>query len=103
MKRLEGTGAEASGEISGREPTRGAKRLRKPRRLARVASPIAEWMRAAGIRGARARDFEDFVRPERSWSALALPAPDPGFREGLRRRLWRIQVLTRGHRGFVRH
>lgn len=73
-------------------------------RLALLAAPADEWMRAAGFDGAHARDFEDFVAgDDRGWTSSWLPLPDPGFREGLRRRLWRLQVLARRFRELPRH
>ncbi len=62
-----------------------------------------EALRATGLEGARARDFEDFVSDDRGPVAGRVPLPDPAFREGLRRRLWRIQVLARRGRGLATH
>ena len=39
-------------------------------------------------------DFEDFMSGEQSFVNGDLPAPDPAFRERLRRRLWRTHVMT---------
>ncbi|MEZ4330356.1 MAG: hypothetical protein R3F35_01275 [Myxococcota bacterium] len=58
----------------------------------------------AVFKGACARDFADFVDGDAQWTASPPhPDPDPDFREGLRRRLWRMQVMARGDRGLVRH
>lgn len=72
--------------------------------LALFVAPSDEWLRAAGLEGAHALDFEDFVAgDDRGRSSARLPLPDPGFREGLRRRLWRLQVLARRFRELPRH
>lgn len=55
-----------------------------------------EAARSAGWSGARLREFEDFVAGEAGRAGLA--QPDAGFRERLRRRLWRIQAVTRNNR-----
>jgi hypothetical protein len=55
-----------------------------------------EAARSAGWSGARLRDFEDFVAGEPVRAGLS--QPDAGFRERLRRRLWRVQVATRSNR-----
>ena len=89
-------------------PSRHGKALRtaarrKQRSLALSAICGADAIRSAGFRGARARDFEDFVVGDRGWLAGLISLPDPSFRESLRRRLWRIQVLARRDRGLARH
>lgn len=71
--------------------------------LALSAPPSPAAVRDAGFEGSRARDFEDFVAEDAGWTTVLRPVPDPGFREGLRRRLWRIHVLKRAHRGPHRH
>lgn len=76
---------------------------RGPRALVLSAVAAADVIRSAGFRGARAQDFEDFVTGDRGWSPAVSPLPDPSFRERLRRRLWRIQVLTRRDRGVAHH
>jgi hypothetical protein len=49
-----------------------------------------------------ARDFAEFIEdPETSAGPLA--EPDPIFQERLRRRLWRMHLLTHGVSGFERH
>ena len=49
-----------------------------------------------------ARDFAEFIEdPETSAGPLA--EPDPVFQERLRRRLWRMHLLTHGASGFERH
>lgn len=84
------------GSISRAEPRFRARAL--------LGTPSAELIRAAGFAGARARDFEDFVSGEdRPFTATRLPLPDPGFREGLRRRLWQLQVLARRIRAPHHH
>lgn len=103
MKRL---GLDGLDSTSG--PSRHGKSMRttagrRPRSLISTAVSAAEAIRSAGFRGTRARDFEDFVAGDRGWTASLMPLPDPSFRERLRRRLWRIQVLTRRDRGVARH
>lgn len=77
----------------------------RPRRL-RLGVGLAtsaDGGAAAGFKGACARDFADFVGGDPPSSSPLPPHPDPGFREGLRRRLWRMQVMARGEQGVVRH
>lgn len=68
-----------------------------------LAAPDATEAPQAAFKGACARDFADFVEGDAPWTAARPPHPDPDFREGLRRRLWRMQVMARGDRGLVRH
>lgn len=75
----------------------------RPRRLRLGLATSADGGAAAGFKGACARDFADFVGGDPLSSSSPPPHPDPGFREGLRRRLWRMQVMARGERGVVRH
>ncbi len=75
----------------------------RQRVLALSTSFGSDALRAAGFRGARAQDFEDFVSGDRGRSAGIVPLPDPGFREGLRRRLWQIQLLAHRDRSHSTH
>ena len=104
MKRLGLDGLDSmSGPSRHGKSVRAAAAGRRPRSLVSTAVSAAEAIRSAGFRGARAHDFEDFVVGDRGWTASLMPLPDPSFRERLRRRLWRIQVLTRRDRGVARH
>ena len=103
MKRLRGEGADSTG-ASGRSGTPQRLASRSIRGVLALSTAFgSEALRAAGFRGARARDFEDFVSGDRGLSAGLVPLPDPAFREGLRRRLGRIQVLARHGRGRTSH
>lgn len=75
-------------------------------RVAYEAGEVAAFWHALGhgkgeslgrIRQDRAlRDeFSDFMAGELPLAAEPLPTPDPRFREILRRRLWRAQVMAR--------
>lgn len=103
MKRFGRDGSDPVG-VPGRF---GTSRRRSPRSANRVlaltTSLGSDALRAAGFSGARAREFEEFVSGDRGRSAGFVPLPDPAFREGLRRRLWRIQVLARRVRGLATH
>lgn len=103
MKRFRPDGPESTtaSERSSRSPS--GSPVGSSRRLLLSSVPTMEVLRSAGFRGARARDFEDFVIGDRGRPPASLPLPDPSFRERLRRRLWRIQILTRRDRGLVRH
>ncbi|MFO0687322.1 MAG: hypothetical protein U0900_01290 [Myxococcota bacterium] len=103
MKRVGGDGIHAGVRRPRAEDRPGSPRSGWLRPLALAAPPSAEAIRSVGFTGARARDFEDFVEADGGFSALVRTRPDPGFREGLRRRLWRIHVLKRAHRGFERN
>lgn len=103
MKRNSSDGPTAGGARGGRTNGKSVRPagLAGSRLVLRL-QPTHELIRAAGLRGTRARDFEDFVADEAALSSRP-GLPDPGFREGLRRRLWRIQVLARGNRGLAPH
>jgi hypothetical protein len=119
MKRSRGEGADSANGPGRLAPSRCLAPKFAPRLLARSTSYGVDVLRAAGFSGARARDFEDFVAGgvaggvagdvigefagDRGLPVGRVPLPDPAFREGLRRRLWRIQVLARRHRGFATH
>lgn len=104
MKRIgAGDGLEAGARRPRAENRSATSRSGWIRPLALGAPPSSTSIRAAGFTGARARDFEDFVEADGGWATLVRTRPDPGFREGLRRRLWRIHVLKRAHRGFERN
>ena len=103
MKRLGLDGLDSTTGPSRHGKSLRAAASRRPRALVLAAVAAADVIRSAGFLGARARDFEDFVAGDRGWTASLLPLPDPSFRERLRRRLWRIQVLTRRDRGVARH
>lgn len=115
MKRSRGEGADSARGPGRQAPSRRLAPSFAPRRL-ELSNPFGvDVLSAAGFSGARARDFEDFVvgdglgdlagdvAGERGLPAGRIPLPDPAFREGLRRRLWRIQVLARRQRGFATH
>ena len=115
MKRSRGEGADSANGPGRHAPSRCLAPKFAPRLLELSTSYGVDVLRAAGFRGARARDFEDFVVGEVAGEVVGdkvgarglpvgrVPLPDPAFREGLRRRLWRIQVLARRHRGFATH
>ncbi len=75
----------------------------RQRMLALSTSFGSDALRAAGFCGAQARDFEDFVAGDRGRSTGLVALPDPGFREGLRRRLWQIQLLAQRDRSHSTH
>lgn len=103
MKRLRGEGADPTG-ASGRSGAPQRPAARSVQGVLALSTAFgSEALRAAGFRGAGALDFEDFVSGDRGLSAGLVPLPDPAFREGLRRRLWRIQVLSRRGRGRTTH
>ncbi len=103
MKRFRGEGADSTG-ASGRSGSSRRLASRPVQGVLALSTAFgSEALRAAGFRGARARDFEDFVSGDRGLSSGLAPLPDPAFREGLRRRLWRIQVLARRGRGLTTH
>lgn len=97
-KGLAGTPVRAGASL--RLATRSAQRQRV---LALSTSFDSDALRAAGFRGARAQDFEDFVSGDRERLSGMAPLPDPGFREGLRRRLWQIQLLAHRDRSHSTH
>jgi transposase len=103
MKRIGGDGLDVGQRGLRPENRPGRARIGRGRTLALTAPPSAAAVRAAGFQGSRARDFEDFVAGDGGWTTVLRSLPDPGFREGLRRRLWRIHVLKRAHRGFERN
>ena len=103
MKRFNGRGMDAAAAPS---RTAGSRRL-APKYALRLLAHSASWasdaVRATSFRGAQAQDFEDFVSEERGLSAGVASLPDPSFRESLRRRLWRSQVLGRRNRVSTTH
>lgn len=101
MKRFDAEGLVAGERHPLAERRRGLGR--GARVLALSAPPSPEALRAAGFEGARQRDFEDFVEGDGGWTVVLPPHPDPGFREGLRRRLWRIHLVRRSVRGQARN
>ncbi|MBK7947442.1 MAG: hypothetical protein IPK00_01525 [Deltaproteobacteria bacterium] len=103
MKRSGGNGGDAGPRRPWAQDRSGGARGGRSRRLALSAPPSPSAVRAAGFRGSCARDFEDFVAGDGGWTTVLRTVPDPGFREGLRRQLWRIHVLRRAHRGFERN
>jgi hypothetical protein len=103
MKRFFPDGPEPASATERSSRGRGGSPAGASRRLVLSDMPSIEALRSTGFRGARARDFEDFVTGDRGRATPALPLPDPSFRERLRRHLWRIQILTRRDRGNVRH
>lgn len=103
MKRLGWDGLDPATGPGRQGKSRRESASRRSRSLVLSGAVAADVIRSAGFRGARARDFEDFVAGDRGWSTSVMPLPDPSFRERLRRRLWRIQVLTRRDRGVARH
>ncbi|MEZ4280620.1 MAG: hypothetical protein R3F21_13550 [Myxococcota bacterium] len=106
MKRFGGDG-KGSAEVPGPVDASRSIAIRPGRRrriLALSSSFGSDALRAAGFCGAQARDFEDFVAGDRGGrSAGRIPLPDPGFREGLRRRLWQIQLLARRDHTHTTH
>lgn len=99
---------DGGGDGTGRPPRRvearaSAETGERAGRCVLAAPPSTGGSANAGFKGACARDFADFVECEQGQAAPPLPHPDPDFREGLRRRLWRMQVMARGERGLVRH
>lgn len=104
MKRSGGNGVDPGQRRSWAQDRSGGLRGGRPRRLVLSAPPpSSSSVRGAGFGGSCARDFEDFVAGDGSWTTVLRTLPDPGFREGLRRQLWRIHVLRRAHRGFERN
>ena len=103
MKRFGGDGVDAA--HGPRRPDRSRRQAPKYplRQLAHTTSLGSVAIRATGLSGARARDFEDFVSGDRSLTAGVVSLPDPSFRENLRRRLWRIHVLGRRYRVSTMH
>jgi len=69
----------------------------------RIRPDAREAIRSADLRGARLRDFEDFVSGDAGRGTGRWPHADPTFRERLRRTLWRIQVTTRRPWALIRH
>ena len=103
MKRFGGDGVDAAYAPS--RPARSRRLAPKYalRLLAHSTSFGSDAIRATGLSGARARDFEDFVSGDRGLTSGVVALPDPSFRESLRRRLWRIQVLGRRNRVWTTH
>lgn len=104
MRRIGGDGKGSAGGAGPTASQRIAVRSGQRQRMLALSSSFdGDALRAAGFCGAQARDFEDFVAGDRGRSAGMIPLPDPGFREGLRRRLWQIQLLAHRDRSRSTH
>jgi hypothetical protein len=76
--------------------------LRRVRDLASYVDMLDEEVDENASRSSLTEEFADFLAGEAA-ADRDLLAPSPIFRERLRRRLWRLQTLTRSRAGLGIH
>lgn len=90
-----------SQDVAGRPKIRAARLEVAGSEFSRRTTDVASYRRAlhgpmstAAAEAALLEDFADFLLGDEGFEAGRLPAPDPAFRERLRRRLWRNHIVS---------